>query len=121
MKFKDIFIKFTNLRINIGYKILFYVSKHKILVGEAIISDFEKTTPFTLWEKYSNRIYLDKDDFDNYITFSPVTKEIRKMKKITVFKLDRVKRFKKPIKPTFLITPNGRYLTKKLSKEIQFM
>lgn len=110
---KDVFVKFTKLkRLENDSKIIFYVSGEKLLAGEGTIVNVESLDPKTAWMRYGERIFLRNEEYDNYVRRSPISGAERKMEKITVFALRDLRRYKKPIKYVYPMTPAGRYLTK---------
>jgi hypothetical protein len=116
---RNIFVKFTKMDLADNSIIIFYVSRQKLFVGEARILHSRILNPNVVWASYGEKIYLDKEDYNEYVKFSPVTREVRKMNKITVFELDDIKRYKEPSIPTIPVTSSGRFLTKELLKQIR--
>lgn len=117
---RDVFVKFTRFtNLRTGSTIVFYVSREKVLVGEGRVKVVEKLNPEVAWSRYRDRIFLDKEDFDSYIEISPTSREKRKMRKLTVFVLNKVKKYQKPFGSIYPVTPSGRYLTKEMVNEIR--
>lgn len=107
---KDVFVKFSHFKnLTEGSKIVFHVSGEKMLVGEGIVKKVEKLDPKHAWVRYHNRIFLTKDEYNNYITKSPVGK--RESKTIMVLVLHKLRRFKKSIPPRRRMTYTGYYIT----------
>lgn len=107
---KDVFVKFSNLKKLIeGSKIVFYVSKKKVFVGEGVIENVKKLEPKEAWTRYRDRIFLTKEEYDNYVTRSPLGK--REPKPIMVYVLRELRRYKKPIPSRRRMTVAGYYVT----------
>ena len=91
---RDVFVKFTKLtNLTTRSTIVFYVSREKVLVGEGKVKVIEEMNPKVAWSRYRGRIFLDKEEFDSYIEISPISGEERKMRKLTVFVLNKVKKY----------------------------
>ena len=117
---RDVFVKFTKLtNLRSGSTIVFYVSREKVLVGEGKVGAVEKLNPEVAWSRYKDRIFLDKEEYDSYTKISPISGEERKMRKLTVFVLNKVKTYRKPFGSIYPVTPSGRYLTKEMVNEIR--
>jgi len=117
---RNVFVKFTKLtNLRTGSTIVFYVSREKVLVGEGRIKVIEKLNPEVVWSRYGDRIFLDKEEFDSYIEISPISGEERKMRKLAVFVLNKVKKYRKPFRSIYPVTASGRYLTKEMVNEIR--
>jgi len=117
---RDVFVKFTKLtNLRRGSTIVFYVSWEKVLVGEGRVKNIEKLDPEVAWSRYKDRIFLDKDEYDSYIEISPISREERKMRELTVFMLNKVKRYGKAVRSIYPVTSSGRYLTKGMVDEIK--
>jgi len=117
---RDVFVKFTKLtNLRTGSTIVFYVSGEKVLIGEGRVKVVEKLNSEVAWSRYRDRIFLDKEDFDSYIEISPISGEERKMRKLTVFVLNKVKKYRKPFGSIYPVTASGRYLTKEMVNEIR--
>jgi len=110
---KKIFVKFTRFkRLKKGSKIIFYASGEKLLVGEGTIANIEELDTETAWRRYEQLIFLTKEEYDNYVTKSPITRENRETSYITLFTLENLKEFRTPTKTIKPITPTGCYMTK---------
>jgi len=90
-----------------------------VLVGEGKVKVIEKLNPEVAWSRYRGRIFLDKDEFDSYTEISPISGEERKMRKLTVYVLGSVKKYRKPFRPIYPVTASGRYLTKEMVNDIR--
>ena len=55
---RDVFVKFTKMKLEKGMALIFYVSEKKILIGQAKIKKVEKLYPDVAWELYNDRIFL---------------------------------------------------------------
>ena len=110
---RNIFVKFTKFKkLEKGSKIVFYVSKEKKFIGEGTVAKVEKINPEIAWIRYGKQIFLNKSKYNQYVVKSPISGNDRKMTEITVFLLKNLRRYRKPIKCTYNVTPSGRYLTK---------
>jgi len=114
-----VFVKFTRLNLDSGSTIVFYVSGEKLLVGEAKVGQIERLNPGVAWSRYKDRVFLDKEKYDEYVRISPVSKEERKMSEVTVFELENIRRYKKPVRSLYPVTSSGRYLTKEMINKIR--
>lgn len=116
---RDVFVKFTKLTLKGGSIIVFYVSGQKVLIGEAKAHRVQRSTPHLAWSQYSERIFLDKEEYNMYAKVSPISKEKRRMKEITILELKNIRKYKNPVRSIYPVTPSGRYLTKKMIDEIR--
>jgi len=116
---RDVFVKFTKLKIEKGSTIVFYVSGEKLLAGEAKVSHTERLNPDFAWSRYGDRLFLDEKAYKDYVTISPISKEKRKMRKVTVYELENVEKYTKPIRSIYPVTSSGRYLTEEMIEEIR--
>ncbi len=108
---RTVFVKFTTFsKLEKGYKIVFYISREKKILGEAVIKKIEKLDPKTAWSNYGNLMFLEESEFEEYAAKSSIKGETRKMTQITVFILKAITRYPKLHLLTG-ITPAGRYLT----------
>lgn len=111
---RDIFVKFTRLKLDRGSTIVFYVPHRKVLIGEARVKHIEELDPNIAWTRYKNRLFLSQEEYNGYVAVSPVTKERRKMSEIMVFELDRITKYDALVRSTYPISSSGRYLTKNM-------
>ena len=116
---RDVFVKFTRLNLDSGSTIVFYVSGEKLLIGEAKVDHIERLNPDIAWDRYKGRVFLDKEEYDEYAKISPISKEERKMCEITVFLLENIRKYKKPTRSVYPVTPSGRYLTSEMIRKIR--
>ena len=116
---RDVFVKFTKLNLESGSTIVFYVSGEKLLIGEAKVGNVERLNPDVAWSRYKDRIFLDEEEYDKYVKVSPISKEERKMSEITVFELENMRKYKKPVRSIYPVTSSGRYLTKEMIDKIR--
>ena len=108
---RTIFVKFTTFsKLEKGCKIIFYISREKKILGEAVIKKIEKLNPRIAWSNYGNLMFLEESEFEEYAAKSSIKGETRKMSQITVFFLKDVTKYQKLYLFTG-ITPTGRYLT----------
>ena len=116
---RGVFVKFTKLNLEIGSTIVFYVSREKLLVGEAKVDHIERLNPEVAWSRYKDRVFLDEEEYDEYVRVSPISKEERKMSEVTVFELENVRKYKRPVRSIYPVTSSGRYLTKEMIDKIR--
>ena len=116
---RDVFVKFTRLNLDSGSTIVFYVSGEKLLIGEARVGHIERLNPDVAWSRYKDRVFLDEEEYDQYVRISPISKEERKMSEVTVFKLENMRKYKKPVRSIYPVTSSGRYLTKEMINKIR--
>ena len=116
---RDIFVKFTKLKLDRRSIIVFYVPHQKLLIGEARVQHMEKLNPTIAWSRYKDRLFLNQEEYDRYVTISPVSQEKRKMSDITVFELDNMTKYTGLVRSIYPITSSGRYLTTDMIKEIR--
>lgn len=114
-----VFVKFTKMNLESGFTIVFYVSREKSLIGEAKVRHTERLSPDVAWSRYKNSLFLEEQEYNEYVRISPINKEKRKMSEVTVLELKNSRRYKKPVKPIYPVTPSGRYLTKQMVKKIR--
>jgi len=100
-----------------GSKLVFYTSKN--LVGEGIVEKVERMNPKVAWSRYEKQIFLNKNQYNEYSARSPISGEDRKMTDSTIFFLKNLKKYKKPIKSAFNVTPVGRYLSREEYQQIR--
>jgi len=111
---RTVFVKYTNFkRLDRNSRIVFFLSKEKRLVGEGIIEKTEKANPEDVWARYRRRIFLNKSEYDQYVTNSPIGGRNRKSEAITVFVLKDLMTYKKTDQLTYRVTPAGCYLAKR--------
>lgn len=116
---RDVFVKFTKLNLESGSTIVFYVSGEKLLIGEAKVVRIERLNPDIAWSRYKDRVFLDEEEYDEYVRVSPISKEERKMSEVTVFELENVRKYKRPVRSIYPVTSSGRYLTKEMIDKIR--
>lgn len=109
---RDIFVKFTKMKLKKGMLLIFYVSKEMVLAGEAKITKVEQLYPDVAWESYRNRIFLDREEYDKYVGFSPISREERKTKDVLVLSLSSFRKYDPTLRVPLSITPSVRYITK---------
>ena len=113
------FVKFTRLNLDNVSIIVFYVSGEKLLIGEAKVGRIERLNPDVAWSRYKDRVFLDEEEYDEYVRISPISKEERKMSEVTVFELENMRKYKKPVRSLYPVTSSGRYLTKEMINKIR--
>lgn len=118
---KTIFVKYTKFRkLEKGSKIVFYVSKEKILIGEGTAEKIEMVSPEIAWARYGKEMFLNKMQYNRYVTKSPVSGRNREMEEITVFVLKNLTKYRNPVQwKHHNITPSGRYLTREKYQRIR--
>ena len=109
---KDVFVKYTNFsKLTRNSKIIFYVSGEKLLFGEAKIEKVISLEPNAVWAKFSERLFLNEEELNEYSSNSPIERTYRKKRLMTVFELKNLKKYGKKISFPFGITAAGRYVT----------
>jgi hypothetical protein len=108
---RDVFIKPLRYRfLTAGKTVVFYNSDLHAIVGEAKIKQIVCSSPSDIWKEYQSRIFLQKDEFDDYVAMSPLGPRARR-KNMTAFVLRNVRKYPEPRKPPKRVTPSGYYLT----------
>lgn len=109
---KDVFVKFSKHRhLAEGSVIVFRVSGRKEFAGEGVIKKVEKLEPNEAWNRYGDRIFLTKKDYDKYVSRSPLGE--RKSRTIAVYVLRQLRKYKKPVPANKRMTVAGYYITRK--------
>ena len=54
---RDVFVKFTKLKLRNGSVIVFYISGEKLLSGEAKVRHIERLNPDVAWSRYKDRVF----------------------------------------------------------------
>lgn len=117
---RSVFVKFTKFKkLEKGSRIVFYVSKEKKFIGEGTILKVEKINPDIAWIRYGKQIFLNESEYNQYVVKSPISGKDRKMTEITIFLLKNLKRYKKPTKCMYDVTPSGRYITQEEYQRIR--
>lgn len=115
---KDVFCKYTgrgNPRIKEGSKLLFYASGSRFeICGEATIRTIEFLTPEETVGKYEKRLFITREELDNYRNQRDRPPE----KKLMVLGLFGVKRYDKPRRTLKAVTMAGQTLSKSEYKEL---
>lgn len=117
-KERDVFAKFGRfLHLSKGQILQFYDSDIHAIVGEAKIQKVVHMDPMNVWAKYGQRLFLNKDEFDRYISQTPLgprnlkTSGSKPKKKVmTICVLSDPKKFRRPKKPTRIMNMIGHYL-----------
>ena len=105
---RNVFIKYTNLKIEKGFKIQFYISKTiKMVKIEAEIISSEILNADSIISKYSNNLILTKEEFQRYITKTK-DNDNRPQTKLVVIKFSNVKECN--FKPLNQVGVAGRYI-----------
>jgi hypothetical protein len=109
---RRVFVKFTNMsNFKINSRIVFYVTKEKMLVGEGTIKEVQRMPTSEAWGKYNDDVFLNQDEYDRYVRWSTIGQKTRSNAEVTVFVLKNLRRYKKS-QPFKGMTPSGRYLSK---------
>lgn len=109
---KDVFVKLSRFRyrfLTAGNFIAFYDSDYRQIVGQAKIKNIIIADPSIIWEKFSSRIFLEKEEFDEYVMWSPLGYR-RRARTMTAFELVKFSKHGYPRKPLKTVTPSGYYL-----------
>ena len=118
---KSVFIKSSHLKkLKNGQKLIIYSSgQNRGLFCETEIENIENLKSNQIWEKYSDKIVLNKDEFDLFVSKSVIyVTENRKNKDFLVLTLKNFLKYKKPIKINFRMTVAGCYLTPEMYSKI---
>jgi hypothetical protein len=112
---KDVFVKpnalVRHFRFLVaGNTIVFYDSDMRASVGEAKIKEIEYGIPSAIWSKYHSRIFLEKDEFEEYVARSPLGPRSKTVF-MTAFVLEKFRRYPKPKAAPKRVTPAGYYLS----------
>ena len=110
-KERDVFAKFKRfLHLSKGQKILFYDSDIHAIVGEAAIEKVVYMDPLTVWAKYGHRLFLNKAEFDKYLSRTPLGPRDLKNKVMTICLLRDPKKYSHTKKPARKMNMIGHYL-----------
>jgi len=111
-KKKNVFGKFGKRlkKLSPKAKALFYVSGTKSIIGEARIKSVETMTPEKAWEKYGVYFFLTKEELNQYSKRSPIG-NLRKTRELSIYVLERIKKYNNPIPTKRRMTPAGYYIT----------
>jgi hypothetical protein len=111
---RTVFVKYTRFtKLDRNSRIVFYLSKEKRLAGEGIVEKVEKANPETVWARYRKQIFVNKTEYNQYVSNSPIGGRNRKSEAITVFVLKNLRTYKKANQLMHRVTPAGCYLTKR--------
>lgn len=114
-KEKSVFIKYPvheiiSPKLSACEKILFYASKaNKEIVGEAKIERIELLEKEEIINKYKNELFITEEEFDDYSN--------NRQKKLLVYTLSNIKKYKKGIKVNHHITMAGEYVYQNLNQK----
>ena len=110
---RNIFVKYirgTRTKIQSGHKAIFYASHgSKEIVGEGTIESIKFLTPDEAWQKYGEKIFLNRKELNEYTTRQPKRTSTKKM---LVLELRELKKYEKGITYPRPITMTGEYITK---------
>jgi hypothetical protein len=110
-KEKDIFAKFGRFKhLSKGQKLLFYDSSIHAIVGEAAIEEVIYADPSTVRAKYGSRLFLDSNEFGEYIAKTPLGSRDVQSKIMTICILKNPKRYQDPQKPAKKMNMIGHYI-----------
>jgi hypothetical protein len=111
---RKVYVKYTNMtKLGENSKIVFYASKeNKKLIGVGTIESIERTTPKIAWSRYCGQIFLNEDEYNQYVSMSPVKGKKRDGLEITVFVLKNLREYRHSCQLSDTLTPAGRYLTR---------
>lgn len=116
---RTIFAKYTKFKqLKKNSKIIFYISKEKRLFGEGTIESVEGLDPKTAWACFGQKIFLNKDEFEQYTVKSPIGGKRRMMPEITVYLLKDLRKYSKSNQLSTKMTPAGLYVTNKEYEKI---
>ena len=116
-KERDVFAKFGRfLHLSKGQRLLFYDADVHAIVGEAKIDKVVYMDPMKAWAKYEQRLFLNKEEFDRYLSRTPLGPRDLKMwrskaqKVMTICVLRDPKKYQHPKKPARKMNMIGHYL-----------
>jgi hypothetical protein len=108
---RRVFVKFTNMsNFKTNSKVVFYVTKEKVLVGEGTIKIVQRMLTSEAWGKYNEDVFLNQDEYDKYVSWSTIGQKTRRNAEVTVFVLKNLRRYRKN-QPFKGMTPSGCYLS----------
>ena len=117
---KDVFVKPATVwkELKQGMKFVFYQSHEDTgFVGEAKIKRVVlMDDPMKLYESYGDRIFLTKEELNEFIKSQERWKSgwksrgVEKKKKWMAIELEDIKKYRNPIKPKRFISVGGQYL-----------
>jgi len=115
---KDVFCKYVGKgtpSIKEGSKLLYYASGSQFeILGEATIKTIEFITPKEIITKYEKRLFITREELDNYRRLRSRPLE----KKLMVLSLSNIKKYDKPRKTSKAVTMVGQTLSKTEYKEM---
>jgi len=115
---KDVFCKYVGKgapSIKEGSKLIFYASGSRFeALGEATIKTIEFLTPEEIITKYENRLFITKEELDNYRNQRNRPPE----KKLMVLSLSNIKKYDRPRKTSKTVTMAGQTLSKTEYKKL---
>jgi len=110
-KEKDAFAKFGRfLHLSKGQKMLFYDNSVQAIVGEATIEKVVHMKPSDVWAKYGHRLFVNKDEFDEYLSTTPLGPRDLKNKVMTICLLKDPQKYANAKKPARKMNMIGHYL-----------
>jgi hypothetical protein len=115
---KRVFVKYTNReglprRLRLGSKLYLHQSRsNQGIVGEARIVEMLTATPDEVLARFGDDVFLTRSELED-------CSGDRKGKRMLVLVLEGMKRYASPLKLEKNITMAGRYMTKKMIKELQ--
>ena len=110
-KEKDVFTKFGRFKhLSKGQKLLFYDSSIHAIVGEAVIEEVTHADPSIVKAKYGSRLFLKSDEFDEYLSKTPLGSRSVQNKMMTICILKNPKRYQHPQKPAKKMNMIGHYV-----------
>jgi hypothetical protein len=108
---RRVFVKFTNMsNFKTNSKIVLYVTKEKVLVGEGTVKIVQRMLTSEAWRKYNQDVFLNQDEYNKYASWSTIGQKTRSNAEVTVFVLKNLRRYRKS-QPFKGMTPSGRYLS----------
>ena len=109
---KDVFVKWGRFRfLDGGQRLVFYDSGMRKLIGEARIQEVAYDDPMKIWKMYGNRIFLEKNEFEAYVTTSPFGYPRKpERSKLTAITFKKAHRYPTPKESPKRMTIAGYYL-----------
>ncbi|OKY78786.1 MAG: Hypothetical protein, DUF365 family [Candidatus Methanohalarchaeum thermophilum] len=112
---KDVFAKYSRRKLEQGDTLYLYSSGPsglKNITAKAKIEETTKLKPNKVWERYRDRLFQNKKEFNDY------TKD-RKNKKMLVLELTDIKELKETVEAPGNMTVAGLYVDKNMKQKIE--
>ena len=115
---KDVFCKYIGKgtpRLKVGSKLLFYASRNQYeVLGDAIIIAIESLMPDKIIFKYEDRLFITKEELDNY----RIQRDRPADRKLMVLILSNIKKYDRPHRMLKRVSMAGQTLSKEEYKKL---